>query len=215
MILAVIPARGGSKGIPRKNLRPLLGKPLIAWSIEAARGAKSVDRVVVSTEDPEIASVSRKFGAEVLDRPHELATDDAGTLEVLQHVVEKIPADTIVLLQPTSPIRDHGLVDRAVQRFVEAKADSLATGFMCKYVEYAKNDLRRQDLEGFFYDDGNIYVMRGDLLEQGDRYGKKIERMFLDREQNLDIDDDFDFWMAEEILKRRMSGVARGAAHAG
>ena len=208
MILAVIPARGGSKGIPRKNLRPLFGKPLIAWSIEAAREAKSIDRVVVSTEDPEIASVSREFGAEVLDRPYELATDDAGTLEVLQHVVAKIPAETVVLLQPTSPIRDHGLVDRAVQCFVEANADSLATGFMCKYVEYAKNDLRRQDLQGFFYDDGNIYVMRGDRLRHGDRYGKKIERMLIDREQNVDIDDEFDFWLAEQILDRR-STVSR------
>jgi CMP-N-acetylneuraminic acid synthetase len=202
MILAVIPARGGSKGVPRKNIRPLLGKPLLAWSIEAANQARLVDAVVVSTEDPEIARVAREYGAEVIDRPAELASDEADTLPVLQHVLECRPAETLVLLQPTSPVREPGLIDRCIEQFQKANADSLATGFICKYTEYGKNDLRRQDIEGFFYDDGNIYVMRADLVRNGDRYGRRIERVLLDKAHNIDIDDDFDFWLAGEVLRR-------------
>jgi N-acylneuraminate cytidylyltransferase len=204
LILALIPARGGSKGIPRKNLRPLAGKPLIVWSIEAAKRSKRVDRVAVSTEDEEIARVAADAGAEVIRRPHELATDDASTLAVLQHATAVEPeAETIVLLQPTSPVRNEGLIDECVERFQQTGADSLATGFVCKYVEYGKNDLRRQDLEGFFYDDGNVYVMRADLVRQGDRYGTRIERVLIDKEQNIDIDDEFDFWIAGEVLRKR------------
>jgi CMP-N-acetylneuraminic acid synthetase len=203
MILGLIPARGGSKGIPRKNLRPLLGKPLMAWSIEAAKESRLLDAVVVSTEDAEIARVAREYGAEVVYRPAELASDEADTLPVLQHALRSRPAETLVLLQPTSPIREPGLIDRCIEQFQAAKADSLATGFICKFTEYGKNDLRRQDIEGFFYDDGNVYVMRADLVLRGDRYGQRIERMMLDKEQNIDIDDAFDFWMAEEVLKRR------------
>jgi N-acylneuraminate cytidylyltransferase len=117
-----------------------------------------------------------------------------------------VPADVLVLLQATSPIRNPDLIDRCIQRFLETRADSLATGFICKSVEYGKNELRRQDIPGFFYDDGNVYVMRAELVRQGDRYGRRIERMLIDREQNIEIDDEFDFWLAEQILKRRHPG---------
>lgn len=204
MILGVTPARGGSKGIPKKNLRQCFNKPLIAWTIETARGSNLLDRYVVSTEDRGIAEIAMKYGAEVLRRPWHLATDEATTLSVLQHVVEQIPADTIVLLQATSPIRDSDLIDRCIQRFLDTKADSLATGFICRYVEYGKGaGMKRQDIPGFFYDDGNVYVIKADLIRKGDRYGSRIERMLLDREQNVDIDDEFDLWLAEQILKRR------------
>jgi len=203
MILALIPARGGSKGVPRKNLRPLLGKPLIAWSIEAAKAARLVDRVAVSTEDEEIATVARRFGADVIARPRELATDDADTLPVMQHALQACPAETLVLLQPTSPVRDADLIDRCIAQFQKSNADSLATGFICKFTEYGKNDLRRQDIRGFFYDDGNVYVMRADIVLKGDRYGERIERVMLNKEQNIDIDDEFDFWLAERVIERR------------
>ena len=207
-ILGLIPARGGSKGIPRKNIRPLHGKPLIAWSIEAAKESRLINTIAVSTEDAEIAGVARQFGAEVINRPRELATDEASTIAVIQHALEVMPADVVVLLQPTSPVRDRGLVDRCIRQFLDSEADSLATGFVCTYTEYGSNELRRQDIKGFFYDDGNIYVMRGDLVRDGDRYGKRIERVMLDKDQNVDIDDEFDFWMAEQILKRRAAGGA-------
>ncbi len=202
-ILGIIPARGGSKGIPRKNIKEIAGKPLIAWTIETAKNSKLLDDFIVSTEDKEIAEVAKKYGAKVLERPKELATDEATTLSVLQDVLTKINADVIVVLQATSPIRDKDLIDKCIKQFLDTKSDSLATGFICKYKEYGKNNLRRQDIKGFFYDDGNVYVIKADLIKKGDRYGKKIEKMEIDREQNAEIDDEFDFWLVEQILKKR------------
>ncbi len=204
MILGVIPARGGSKGVPQKNIRLVCGKPLLVWTIEAAQQAALLDRWVVSTEDPEIARISREYGAEVLDRPPQLATDTTPTLEVLRHVLHEITADTVVLLQPTSPIRSSGLIDRCIRQFQDKQADSLATGFVCKYQEYALGDnSRRQDRAGFFYDDGNIYVLRAAMLRGGELFGENIERVTIDREQNIEIDDLFDLWLAEKVLERR------------
>ena len=128
MILGVIPARGGSKGIPRKNVKQINGKPLIAWTIEAARESKMIDRYVVSTEDEEIAQIVRGNSAEVLSRPSALATDEAATISVIQHAIEQIPCDVVVLLQVTSPIRRPGLIDECVREFKDNEYDSLATG---------------------------------------------------------------------------------------
>ena len=136
MVLGVTLARGGSKGVPRKNIKTLCGKPLIAWTIEAAHTATLLDRYIVSTEDDEIASVARAHGAEVLPRPPGLAGDAVTTVQVLQQVLEEIPAATVVLLQATSPVRDDGLIDRCVRRFRETEADSLATGLICTWKEY-------------------------------------------------------------------------------
>ena len=152
MRFGVIPARGGSKGIPRKNIRPFAGKPLIAWSIEAALAARGLDRVAVSTEDAEIAEVAARFGAEVLWRPAELATDEATTIAVLTHIAATVPeAETFVVLQPTSPLRDDGLIESCLELYRAGGYDSLATGFYCKYQPYgAHNNVRRQDYQGFF-----------------------------------------------------------------
>jgi N-acylneuraminate cytidylyltransferase len=203
--VAVIPARGGSKGIPRKNIKPLAGKPLIAWSIDAAKLSKLVDRVVVSTEDPEIASVARGCGAEILERPAELAGDKSSTLSVLLHVYANIPCDAMIVLQPTSPVRMPGLLDDCIGEFQRAEADSLATGWWCTYAEYGTNTKPRQDIRGFFYDDGNVYVISGNLLKKGERYGTNIVRKVVSREENIDIDDEFDFWLAEKIILERMN----------
>lgn len=208
MVLAVIPARGGSRGVPRKNLRLVAGKPLLLWTIEAAQRARSLDRVVVSTENPEIAAVARASGCEVLPRPQELAGGDTTTLEVLQHVLSLIPCDTVVLLQPTSPIRSEGLIDTCVERFRRKGCHSLATGFICKYREYGTGrNLPRQVLSGFFYDDGNVYVICADLIRSGDRFGKKQERFVISREENLEIDDEFDLWMVDQVLVKRCSNL--------
>ncbi len=205
IIVGVTPARGGSRGVPRKNIKPLCGKPLLAWTIEAAQASQRLSRYVVSTEDAEIAAVARQCRAEVLDRPTPLATDEASTLSVLEQVVSCVPADVVVLLQATSPIRDAGLIDRCIERFLETGADSLATGFICKLMPYGPSAKRRQEIEGFFCDDGNVYVMKADLLRAGDRYGRRIEQVLLDREQNIEIDEPFDFWLAEQALRRRQS----------
>jgi N-acylneuraminate cytidylyltransferase len=118
MRLAVIPARGGSKGLPGKNIRGLAGRPLLAWSIAAAESSDLVDRTLVSTDSPEIADVARSYGAEVIERPAEFATDEATTIAVLGHVARSVPeAGTFVVLQPTSPLRDLGLIDDCVRQF--------------------------------------------------------------------------------------------------
>ena len=201
MILGITPARGGSKGIPGKNIKQINGKPLITWTIESAKKSKLLDKYVVSTEDKEIKEIAKQYGAEILNRPMELATDEATTLSVLQHVIEKIPCDSVVLLQATSPIRRGGLIDECIREFIDNEYDSLATGFTCKFIEYGKNNLRRQDIKGFFYDDGNVYVIKTDLIERGERFGEKIGRKVISRWENIEIDDEFDFWLAEQTLR--------------
>lgn len=200
---AVIPARGGSKGIPRKNVKEIAGKPLIAWSIEAALASKRLGGFAVSTEDPEIAEVARRFGAPVIKRPPELATDTATTVSALQHVLSVQDAGAIVLLQPTSPVRDSGLIDACIARFESSGCDNLGTGFVCKFMEYGAYTQRRQELKGFFYDDGNVYVVRSELIKAGRMHGERVERFETSREQNFEIDEDFDFWLNEQILLKR------------
>lgn len=200
MILGLTPARGGSKGIPHKNIKPIHGKPLIAWTIESALKAELLDQYYVSTEDTEISEISKYYGAKVIDRPNELSTDETDTLPVLRHVLEVVPADVVVLLQATSPIRGNKLIDDCIREFLANDYDSLATGFICKFTEYGTENRRRQDIQGFFYDDGNVYVIKADLIRKGDRYGNKIGRKITRKWENLDIDDHFDFWLAEKIM---------------
>jgi len=202
--LAVIPARGGSKGIPGKNIKKVAGKPLIAWTIEAAAASKLLDAFAVSTDDAGIKKVSESFGSIVIDRPAELATDKATTLSVVQHILTKIDAENIVILQPTSPVRDRDLIDRCIKRFLETGADNLATGFICKFMEYGSYSARRQELKGFFYDDGNVYVIKSDLIKKGTLHGSKEERFEISKDQNFEIDNDFDMWLDEQILLKRV-----------
>jgi len=136
-ILAIIPARGGSKGIARKNLRDVGGKPLVAWTIEAGLKSKYITRTVVSTEDNEIAEVSRKFGAEVIERPEELAQDETKTPPVMLHALRELEIggykpDYIILLQPTCPLRDAKYIDDAFEFYFENEKkgyDSCFAGF--------------------------------------------------------------------------------------
>ena len=123
-VLGLIPARGGSKGVPRKNLAQVAGKPLLAWTVEAARAASELTRVVVSTDDDEIAA---EAGVEVLRRPAELAADDAPMLEVVRHAVSELGPDVVVLLQPTSPLRRAEHVDAAVRLLLESGADAVVS----------------------------------------------------------------------------------------
>lgn len=203
MIIGLIPARGGSKGIPGKNTKVINGKPLIVWTIEKALKSKKLDKVVVSTDSQKIAEISRNAGAEIIMRPDELATDTASTQDVMSHALKIYPADILVLLQPTSPYRHEGLIDECIFEFEENDFDSLATGFMCDYKEYGTNLLPRQEIEGFFYDDGNVYVIKADNIRNGDRYGKKIGRKCISRFENAEIDDPFDFWLLEKILEEK------------
>lgn len=207
MILGVIPARGGSKAIPRKNIKPLLGKPLLAWSIEAAIQSRLIDRFVVSTEDREIADIAVTAGAEVLDRPRELASDDATTVAVLQHALDMIPTETVVLLQPTSPIRTDGLIDRAIERFKNTDCDTLATGYVSKHYAWgAIDNSPRQLLDGYFHDDGNVYIFKASVLQDGRWVGDRPCEMEIPDLYNLEIDTFADFWATEGILQHVLKG---------
>jgi len=208
-ILGITPARGGSKGIPKKNIKCIAGKPLIAWTIEAARASKLLNKYVVSTENAGIAAFARKYKAQVLQRPVGLSTDTAPTIKVLQHAVKVLPCDIVVLLQATSPIRRKGLIDSCIREFLSKDYDSMATGFLCKYTEYGKNNLRRQDINGFFSDDGNVYVIKADLIKRGKLFGKNTGRRVISRIENVDIDNDFDFNLAENILKSKKPSLDR------
>ncbi|MDR1050023.1 MAG: acylneuraminate cytidylyltransferase family protein [Deltaproteobacteria bacterium] len=209
LILGVIPARGGSKGIPRKNILPIAGHPLVAWSIAAALESGLLDKFVVSTEDPEIKRVAQSYGAAVLDRPPELARDETTTKAVLARVAGELGGDdtVVVLLQATSPIRRRGLVDRVVGEFLKGGRDSLSTGWL--QLQYPPHGVehRRQDIQSVFVNDGSVIALRSANLRNDTLFGQKAGTMVTSREENVDIDEPFDFWLASKVLEK---GLAEG-----
>lgn len=226
-ILAIIPARGGSKGIPRKNVQPVLGKPLLAHTVEHALNATYVTRTVVSTDDEGIAAVARAFGAGVVMRPPELATDTATSESALRHVLDGLRAaegydpDLVVFLQATAPIRRPMDVDRAVATLRAAGADSLLSvvpthSFLWRRAEngdaesvnYDYHDRpRRQDLAPQFVENGSIYVFKPWVLREHDnRLGGKIVLYEMDPWSGIDIDTPHDLALCEWIMSRRPLG---------
>lgn len=227
-LLSIIPARGGSKGIPRKNLYPLAGKPLIAWTIDAARAARSLDRIIVSTDDDEIATVARSLGAEVIMRPHELSQDKTPTLPVLQHVLsalaesQKYSPDSVMTLQPTSPLRTARHIDEAADLFSrDANADSLVStisvphifhplsvmrcdvdGYLRPFIE-GNMPLRRQDKQGVVARNGAaIYITRTHRLTDY-VFGGRLIGYSMDPAESVDIDSIDDMVEAERLLRSR------------
>ncbi|MBA7636689.1 N-acylneuraminate cytidylyltransferase [subsurface metagenome] len=219
-IIAIIPARGGSKGIPRKNVRLLCGKPLIAYAIEAALDSKYIDRVLVSTEDEEIAEIAREYGSEVIERPSELADDFSTTEPVLEHAVrymeetEGYQPNVIVLLQPTSPLRNHQHIDEALEAFFTNKYDSLLSvcssyAFLWKVDDKRLHPLnydfqnrpRRQDREPEYRENGAIYITKHDILmHRHNRLGGKIGLYIMPVEASWEIDTEFDLWLCEQLI---------------
>ena len=202
MILGVTLARGGSKGIPRKNIAPCFGKPLIAWTIEAALRTSILTDYIVCTEDKEIASIAVGYGAKVLMRPHELAEDGANRWEVIKWVLTQIPFDTIVLLQPTSPIRGESLIGKCVMEFINKGASHLVTGYWFHDGAYSVICGRnRQQIQPIFIDDGNVYIWRKESVEDDSPLAGKVVYKENSRRENVDINDDFDLWVAEKVLE--------------
>ena len=220
-ILAVITARGGSKGLPRKNVLPLAGRPLIGWSIAAALGSAAVGRVVVSTDDPEIAEVARAEGAEVpFLRPADLASDTASSLDVLRHALTECPGhDYFVLLQPTSPLRQASDIDAAWRLLKATGAASCVS--VCETAEspwlmYLQSDegrlsrllpepergLRRQDLPVAYRLNGAIYLARrAGFLATGRLIDPDTVALVMPPERSVDIDTLSDFDLAESLLR--------------
>ncbi len=225
-LLAIIPARGGSKGLPGKNIRPLAGKPLIVWSIEQAAAANGVTDIVVSTDAGDIAGIAKEAGASVpFMRPAELAGDAVATEPVMRHALLEMERehghyDAVMLLQPTSPFRHAGTLDRAIEQFIASGADSLlgvaeSHAFFWQHgptptasYDYRKRP-RRQDIADHdrqYRETGSIYITARDaFLEGNNRLAGKIELFEMAQEESLEIDTATDFAIVETLMKNSFS----------
>ncbi|MBN1609634.1 MAG: acylneuraminate cytidylyltransferase [Polyangiaceae bacterium] len=228
--LAIIPARGGSKGLPRKNTRPLGGVPLVGRSVQVARGAAAVTRVVVSTDDPEVANIAQRYGAEVVWRPTTLANETASSEDALLHVLGQLAdqegyhPDLVVMLQCTSPLTSSDDVDRAVNLLVTARAGSCFTAVpFFHFLWRTRPDgtaeginhsgskrARRQDLAPQLLENGAVYVMRTDaLLASRDRFCGKVVACEVSAARLLEVDDARDFAIAEALVRVELNEGAR------
>ncbi|HTK89993.1 MAG TPA: acylneuraminate cytidylyltransferase family protein [Verrucomicrobiae bacterium] len=227
-VLGLVAARGGSKGLPRKNVLPLGGRPLIAWTVEAARAARALTRAIVSSDDAEILACAREAGAETpFVRPAALATDTASTLEVALHALdwlaehERWHAEVLVLLPATAPLRRAHHIDAAVATLLaDATLEAVVAVTEADYPPYwmltAKNGrlawlfpeggrvARRQDLPTAFRPNGSIYAVRAAALrEQRTFYPRVTAPYAMPREESVNIDSALDFRLAEILLARR------------
>jgi CMP-N-acetylneuraminic acid synthetase len=233
-VLAVIPARGGSKGVPRKNIRDLCGKAVIAWTIETALAAGDhLHRVIVSTDDTEIAEAARAAGAEApFMRPAEMATDEAPTLPLLQHAVgfveeeEGKPVDWVMVLQPTAPFRNVDDIAESLKLAREGGCDSVASvtrvltehpilmkkienNRLLPYCIEEKEGTRRQDYDPPAYmRNGAIYLTRRHvLMEDNSIWGELIRPYVMPEERSYDIDSERDFKLAELVMRERLEAA--------
>lgn len=225
-IFAIIPARGGSKGVPRKNLSPLADKPLIAYSIEDAIESKMVDTVFVSTDDHEISEVAKRFGAEVIHRPHDIATDSASSESAIVHALEVLSRqgdlpELIVFLQCTSPFRTGKDIDQAIIQLQQEQADSLLSvspshRFIWEYqndkpvsVNYDYHHRpRRQEMKQQYVENGSIYLFKPWVIQKfNTRLGGKISMYVMSEESAIDIDSPIDLKIAESIMRQGDSNV--------
>ena len=212
-VIGLIPARGGSKGIPRKNLAPVAGKPLLAWTLEAALGATELTRVIVSTDDDEIAAAA---GVEILRRPRELAADDTPMLDVVRHAVAEFAPDVVVLLQPTSPLRRAEHVDACVRLLLESGADAVVTVVEvphrfrpdslldvvdCRAVSRSGARTRQEKELVYARNGPAVLALRADRLGD-DLYGGDVRPFVMDERDSLDVDDPFDLELADLLLRR-------------
>jgi len=222
--IAIIPARGGSKGIPYKNIIILKRKPLIVYTIEAAKKSRIFDRVIVSTDNKKIQLIAKKYGAEVILRPKNIAQDKTPTEPVMLHVLdwlkkkENYQPDLVFLLQPTSPLRNNRDIEAAYKEFINKDLDSLLsvtnnkafiwlkTGSKLRALNY--NYLkrpRRQEMIGQFRENGAIYITKFDIIKKrSNRLGGRIGCYVMDELRSIDIDNYFDLVSAKQILERKI-----------
>ncbi len=226
-ILGVIVARGGSKGIPGKNIKPLAGKPLIAYTVEAAKGSKHLTRCILSTDSVEIANAAKDAGADIpFMRPDELAKDNSKAMDVVQHALNWLKEndneeyDYLMILQPTSPLRSSEDIDKSIEKIVETNADSVMsmmelTDFSIKKLKKIENDIilplqdeegnqssRRQDLDKIYKRNCAIYLTKTELIKQGDLFGKISRAYIMPENRSVDINVPIDFELAEFFISR-------------
>ena len=227
-VLAIIPARGGSKGIPRKNIKPLAGKPLIVWTIEEAKKSKYIDRIIVSTDLQEIASISAKYGAEVpFIRPEELADDETPSSDVIVHAIKWLGInqnqkfDILILLQPTSPLRNATQIDVAFENFISNPSNKCLVSvkeveespywmkiinddhYLKNFTLKQDNFTRRQDLPKIYILNGAIYIMRTvDFMSCESFDVDNTVPLLMDKKTSIDIDTEDDFVLAEISVKK-------------
>ena len=224
-VVAVIPARGGSKGIPRKNLVRLAGRPLIAYTIEAAKRSRLVGSVLVTTDSPEIARAARRLGAEIpFRRPRALSGDAVSVVEAARHAVRWLEAqgrkpEIVVLLQPTSPLRGAARIDQAVRLLRRSGADTVVgvrepethpwqcvrfkNGRMRFAVARPARRLNRQEYPTVHALNGALYAVRADVLLAGRLYGRRVEPLIMEPWESVDIDEPADLALAEYLMKTR------------
>lgn len=223
-IIGIIPARGGSKVIPGKNIKPLLDKPLIAYTIEVALKSNCLSRVIVSTDDKEIARIAEEYGAEIpFIRPSSLAMDTTPMLPVIQHAIaylhneENYYPDVIVLLQPTSPLRRVEHIKEALEIFFKKDVDSVISinevrhrfgSFHDRvFKPYFKEGKGRKDVKPFYYENGLVYVSKVEnIVMRNSLYGQKIGAFVVEDSCSIDIDTPFEFELAELILRSITEG---------
>ena len=226
--LAIIPARGGSKGIPNKNIMDICGKPLIAYSIEAGKKSKYIDEIIVSTDSEEIKVIAAKYGAVVpFLRPKQLSNDSAKSIDLVLHAIEfykniNIGFDYIVLLQPTSPLRNFAHVDEAIEKLMESNGTSLVSvretdenPVLMRTIENEKlkevisfegPNLRRQDLPRFYIFNGALYINSNDMLITKKRFiDEDTVPYVMNKESSVDIDTMLDAKLVELIIKENMN----------
>lgn len=219
-VLALITARGGSKGLPRKNILLAAGKPLVSWTIGAAISAECVDRVVLSSDDHEIMDAARSAGCDVpFSRPAHLASDVATSIDVVLHALDQLPGyEYVVLLQPTSPLRTAADIDAAFKLMIESGAPSCVSACevdQSPYLMFRIKDgskverllpedcrvTRRQDLPPIYVLNGAIYIARVDWLKQSKNFlGEGCVAYVMQKERSLDIDNAQDF----EVFRRKV-----------
>jgi len=217
--IAVIPARGGSRGIPRKNVRFLRGKPLIAWTIDTAKKCAAIDRVIVSTDDPEIAHVAEVHNCPVVMRPAALAADDVPLDPVIHHAVcaveeqEGSAFDTVITLQPTSPLLSVDTLAAALEKFAQGTMDTLISVVDDRHLSWTVKDgkyvpmyaqrVNRQYLPANFRETGGFVIARRRHVTDRSRFGAEIDLFEIPHTQAIDIDDYMDWWLADKLLGRR------------
>jgi N-acylneuraminate cytidylyltransferase/CMP-N,N'-diacetyllegionaminic acid synthase len=229
-ILAVIPARGGSKGLPGKNIKEMLGKPLIGWSISHAQESKYVDEIFVSTDSQEIAYIAEQFGVKVPSlRPHYLASDTASSMDFIEYTINLLEEqgkqfDYLILLEPTSPLRDAADIDESLEVLIDhptAKSivgvcksegqhpiylTKINDGFIVPYIERTKS-VRRQDLEELYFFEGTIYATSIEGFRQYRLfYHKECLAYVVPRWKSFEVDDFIDFTIIEAIMKLKQNG---------